>query len=114
MKNLIELTPKAIIFDAIKGKLEPLGILKLVLIFNVKTDTYNVMFSNANNERIKLDIDEHETNMIKKILLNKVLIKAKSEFNRDINSLTFIFDLPNDNIEIWIEDIFGTVEQFKY
>jgi hypothetical protein len=115
MKNLADmLTPKRIIFDAIKSKLEPLGIIRLVLVFNVKTDTYNVMFSNGQNERIKIDIDEQDTNMIKKVFINSIRKKVDQEFKRDYKTLTFIFDLPSEKLEIWIEDIFETVEQFNY
>lgn len=115
MKNLIDmLTPKRIIFDAIKSKLEPLGIIRLVLVFNIKDDTYNVMFSNGQNERIKIDIDEQDTNMIKKVFIKGVQKKIDQEFKRDYKSLTFIFDMPTEQLEIWIEDIFGTVEQFNY
>jgi hypothetical protein len=113
--NLLDrFTPKRIILDAIRDKLEGTGINKLVLVFNVRTDTYNVMFSTQENKSINIDIEEKEVTMLKKIFVNKVERKVRQEFKKDFDSLIFTFDMKKDDIEIFIEDIFKNVTKFDY
>lgn len=112
--NLLDLTPKKIILNAIKNKLEGTGIKKLVLVFNVRTDEYNVMFSSDGKKVIKLEIEQSEINMLKKVFISKIERKVRQEFKKDFTSLIFTFDLMNDDIEIFIEDIFKEVTKFNY
>lgn len=112
MKTLDQFTPKRIILDAIRTKLEGTGITKLVLVFNVHNDNYNVMFSNHENKSIKVEIDQKDVTLLKKLFVSKVERKVRQEFSRDFNCLIFVFDFNKDDIEIFIEDVFKNVTKF--
>jgi len=108
------LNPKRIIFDAVKTKLEGTGIVKLVLVFNVKTDKYNVMLSKEDNSSMKLDIEQDEITLVKKVLVNKIQKKYEQTSDKEINSIIVQMDIKNDDIKIFIEDTKKEVEQFNF
>lgn len=107
-------TPKKIIFDTIKRKLEGTGIVKLVLVFNVKTEKYNIMLSKEDNSHLKLDIEENEMNMVKRMFISKIQRKYEKESTKEIKCLILQMDFPTEDIKIFVEDISGEVELFNY
>ena len=113
--NLIDrLTPKNIILDAIKTKLEPEGISKLVLIFNVMTDKYNVMLSKEDGGRLKLDLEEKEVNMIKKMFIEKIKTKFSEESQNEIKNIIIELDLKESVFKVFIEDINEDVTKLDF
>lgn len=114
MNVLERLTPKAIILDAITKRLEGTNITKLVLIFNVKTDKYSVAFSQDDNKSIRLDIEQDDMNMLKKILINKLKRKIDEDFKKDYSCIILQISLKNHTFEVFIEDIFKDVHKFDF
>jgi len=116
-KPLERLTPKHIILDAIKDKLKNTGIERLILVFNVTTDTYNVMVKNSNNTSLNLNIEPNEISMIKKIFVNRIQRKFEETSNKEIKAIIIQIDLEldtEDAISIFIEDLKSKVEKFIY
>ena len=108
------LTPKFLIFKVLKNKLEGTGIVKIVLVFNVKTNKYNIMLSKEDNKSMKLEIEENEINMLKRMFISKIEKKYNSENKKEINSIILQMDLQNDDLKIFIEDKDKNVELFNY
>jgi hypothetical protein len=107
---MFDLTPKKLIIDAIKSKLEGTGVTKLVLVFNVHTDTYTVMVQNTKNESIKMNIEKDDMNLIKKVLitkLQKAITKKKNIesykaiiIEVELTEETFLTFIQHDNDDI--------------
>jgi len=113
-KILNALTPKRIIFDALKEKLEGTGITKIVFVFKTKVDEYNVMICNKAEENLKLNIEAKEVSMLKKMFVSKVQRKVEQEFKKDFTALIFVVKIEEEEIEIFVEDIFNDVTKFEY
>lgn len=107
-------TPKKIIFNALKSKLEGTGIIKLVLVFNVQTDKYNIMLSKEDNSSMKLELAENEMSMLKKMFIKKIENKYYEESNKEIQSIILQLCFLTDDIKVFIQDIEGKVELFNY
>jgi hypothetical protein len=106
-------TPKRIIFDAIKDKITGTGIIKAVLVFNIQTDVYNVMFSQADLKSIKLDIEDQEIKLLKRFFINKIISEYKKESDKEIKCVILQISFVNEELKIFIEDEKGNVELFK-
>ena len=107
-------TPEKLIFKAIKSKLEGTGIIKIMLVFNVKTDKYNIMLSKEDNTSMKLVIEENEISVLKKMFISKIEKKFNSKSKKEINSVILQVDIVTDELKIFIEDSNKEVEQFNY
>lgn len=107
-------TPEKLIFKAIKSKLEGTGIVKIMLVFNVKTDKYNIMLSKEDNTSMKLEIEENEISMLKKMFISKIEKKFNSESKKEINSVILQMDIIADELKVFIEDTKKEVQQFNY
>ena len=107
-------TPEKLIFRAIKSKLEGTGIIKIMLVFNVKTDKYNIMLSKEDNTSMKLEIEENEISMLKKMFISKIEKKYNSESKKEINSVILQMDIVTDELKVFIEDTNKEVQQFNY
>lgn len=108
------LTPKKVILEAIKSRLEGTGITKLVLIFNVQTDKYNVMLSKEDGGSIKLDIEKYDITKIKKIFVNRVYRKFQEKSDKEIKAVIIEVNLSIDDIRIFMQDEKDNVELFDY
>ena len=107
-------TPEKLIFKAIKSKLEGTGIIKIMLVFNTKTDKYNIMLSKQDNTNIKLEIEENQISMLKKMFISKIEKKFNSESKKEINSIILQMDIVTDELKVFIETLDKNVEQFLY
>src|SRR5665647_642776 len=107
-------TPKNLIFRAIKSKLSGTGIVKIILVFNVKTNKYNIMLSKEDNKSMKLEIEENEINMLKRMFISKIEKKYNSENKKEIQSIILQMDLLNDDLKVFVEDEKKNVELFNY
>lgn len=107
-------TPEKLIFRAIKSKLEGTGIIKIILVFNVKTNKYNIMLSKEDNTNMKLEIEENEINMLKKMFISKIEKKYLETNKKEIESIILQMDIIADDLKIFIEGTDKNVEQFIY
>lgn len=114
MKFSDMLSPKKIIFDAINDKLNDTSIVKIMMIFNVKEDKYNVLLAKEDNSSLKLNLEEKEINLIKKVLLTKIQRKIDQEFNRDVKAIIIELNFKEDDFKIFVQDIFDNVTKFDY
>ena len=108
---------KRIILDAVRDRLKSSGVSRLVLVFNVLNDEYNVMVKNKDNSNLKLDIEKNEITMIKKIFVNRIQRKFEETSNKDIKAIIIQIDLEldiDDAISIFIQDVRNEVEKFIY
>ena len=108
------LSPKKLIMNAIRERLEGTGIIKLVLVFNTITDRYNVMLSKEDNSKLKLEIEEDEITMIKKIFVSKIVKAYAMKSDRFIKAVIIDVNFRDDDIKIFIEDMNSEVEFFDY
>jgi hypothetical protein len=108
------LNPKSIILNAIKSKLEGTGIVHIVVIFNVQTDKYTILLTDKEDKRLKVDIDENEVNMIKKMFINKITKKFSSESDKTIKSVIIKIDAEAELLDVFIEDTEEQVTKFNY
>jgi hypothetical protein len=114
MKAFEFFTPKRIILNAIKDKLEGQGICKLILVFNVLTDKYNIMLSKFDKTGIKIDLDDNEVNMIKKIFINKIFSKYKEKHDKEVKDIIIEINFESNELNIFIQDTKNEVEKFDY
>jgi len=112
--NLSSLTPKNIIIQAVKSKLEGTGIIKLVLVFDVTTDKYNIMLSKADNTSMKLEIEQDDITKIKKLLVNRIHRKFEEMSDKEVKSIILQLDLVHEEIEIFIQHPDNNVVKFDY
>ena len=106
-------TPEKLIFKAIKSKLEGTGIIKIVLVFNVKTDKYNIMLSKEDNTSMKLEIEENEISMLKKMFISKIEKKFAETSKKEIQSVILQMNIVEDELKVFIQDNNNEVEQFQ-
>ena len=114
LKLLDRLKPKNIILDAIRNRLEGTGITKLILIFNTKTDKYNIMLSKDDGGSIKLDIEKDDITKIKKVFINRIYKKYQEQFNKDIKAIIIEINLTADELKVLTQDLKDNVELFDY
>jgi hypothetical protein len=107
-------TPKNAIFNALKDKLEGTGIIKLVLVFNIQTDKYNVMLSKKDNTSLKLDIQEDEITMVKKILINRIVKKYREDSDKEIKCVIIQVHIEEEDMKVFIMNNKEEVELFNY
>jgi len=111
---LNRLTPKYIIMNAIKDRLEGTGIIKLVLIFDIITDKYTIHVSKNDNSSMKLNIEKDEITLLKKLFINKVERKYRESSDKDIKAVIVQLNFEADDIQVFIEDSKENVEKFEY
>jgi hypothetical protein len=108
------MSPKKIIFDAVKQKCEGTGITKLVLYFSVKEDKYNLMMAKEDNSSFTIDIDKKDVSLIRKVLVGKIERKYREYNDRELKAIIVQMNLKTDKIDIFTEDIFDNVHIFDY
>jgi hypothetical protein len=115
MNILNKLTPKSLILNAIKDKCEGSGITKIILHFNIIDDKYNVMFQKDDESSVKLDIEQNEINLIKKVFVVKIKkLYERAEPDKTIKAVILQFDLKETSLKIFIEDLKDIVTKFEY
>jgi hypothetical protein len=111
----MNLTPKSIIFDTLNKKLSGSGITKIVLIFKIDSEQYNVMLTNTTGENMKVELEKSEISMIKKVFVSRI-IKAWNKKHPSIPAETLIveIELLTEEIKIFISDPKKEVYKFEY
>jgi hypothetical protein len=113
--DLIDLfTPKRLIFEAVKEKLQGKGINKISFIYVIDKNEYHVMLSQANDKPLQLEVGKDEISLLKRFVIGKIKRKIDQEMNIDYTTMIFQMDLVNDKIDVFIEDIFKNVHKVNY
>jgi len=110
-------TPKSIIIQALKTRLSATGITRLTLVFNVHSDKYNILLSNPSGGNLKLDIEEKEMNLIKRLFVTKAYKKFCEMYDKEIASIIIEINLEvedDDAIRLFTQDEGNNVELFDY
>lgn len=112
----MKFTPKGIILEAIKSKLEPFGITKVMLLFSCETDLYNIAVSNTEGKSMKIDITEDEINTIKKMFINRIKQAWLSQYDIEPKNIIVQINLTDDKntLQIFITDFNDKVLKFDY
>ena len=108
------LMPKNIILNAIRDKMEGIGVVKISMIFNIETDKYTVIITDKDEKKTKLPLETNEINMIKKVFISRIVKKYKENTFDDIRNVIIQIGLNDSLLEIFIEDTTGEVKQFNY
>jgi hypothetical protein len=107
---MLSLTPKSLIFNAIKSKLKGTGINKIVAMFNIIDDTYNLMAQVENGKPIKFELTENELNKIKSMFILKLLEKVKKTEKEEIKNIIIQVCLSENQIKLFYETINSDVK----
>lgn len=108
-------SPKKIILDGIKSRLENSGVTKIILNFSCDNDNYKIMVTNINNESMKIDVTEDEITTIKKIFIKKVVNAWNMHYDdNEPKSVIIQVDLQSTTLDLFIENYKGEVLKFDY
>ena len=108
------LKPKNIIMNAIKDRLQGTGVVKLVLVFGVETDKYNVMVSNTSGQAMKIEVTEDELTTIKKLFIKRIVNAYTMKFDEPIKDVIIQIDLEKEQFELFIQNPKDEVIKFDY
>lgn len=108
------LTPKNIIMTAVKDKLKGTGVVKIVLMFFMADDTYNLMLQNSGGESMNIDVTKNEISTIKKLFVRRIISKWNERYDIDPHALIVQIDIPGEAIEIFIQDHKKDVHKFNF
>lgn len=107
-------TPKAIVMGAIKDKLKGTGIVKIVLVFDLLTDKYNLMLSNKDGKDLKLDVTEDEITTLKKLFVKRIVSKWNELYDIEPKDVIIEVDIEEENFGVFIQDHKDKVHKFEY
>lgn len=114
MGILDNLTPKNILLSALKDKLGQFGITKIIMIYVIETEVYNVMLSAGEGNSIKLDISEKELSMLKKIYIRRIISKWKERYPTiEPKAVIMQVDFIAEAIDIFVQDKKDDVLKFE-
>lgn len=95
------LTPKKIMFDAIKSKMAQFDIHKLTLIFNIETDVYSVLCSSKEDKTLRIEIQKDEITLLKKMLINKITRKLDETQKGRYDSIIIQINIEEQKFEVF-------------
>lgn len=107
-------TPKTVILDAIRSKLEPTGINKFILVFLLESNTYNVMLKNDSGESFSLDIEKEDISLLKKMFIAKIVRQWNKKYNNEPKSVIIQVDLKENALDVFIVDKKDKTLKFEY
>jgi hypothetical protein len=108
------MTPKELIFDAIKARFAESGVTKLILNFEIDSNTYKVYLTNEKNEKLNLTIDPKDVTLIKMLFINKIKKRYNKENKIPLKNLIVQIDFGIDLFEIFTENEKGITTKFEY
>jgi hypothetical protein len=108
------MTPKEIIFDAIKQRFAQSGITKLILSFDVSTDSYKVFLTNEKNEKLNFEIEPKEITMIKLLFISKIKKRFNKENKIPLKTLIVQIDFNTNQFDIFTENEKNITTKFEY
>jgi len=111
---MIPLTPKDIIFDAVKKKLEGTGINKIILQFYLDSEKYNVYFSQDTHNDALMDIKDKEITMLKKMFIDKIVKKIRVKHDHDIKAIMLQMNFIGESFDVFYEDVQDKTYKFNF
>jgi len=115
MKNIAGMfTPKTIIMQAIKSKLENTGVTKLILSFSCINDSYRIMVLNTEGNDMNIDVSKEELNTVKKLFINKVVKAWQKKYKPEPSLIIIQVDVQNESLELFIEATDKQTYKFDY
>jgi hypothetical protein len=112
---MFDLTPKSIILAAIKSKLEPFGIQKVLLVFSCETEMYNIAVSSPEGKSMKIEISEDEITTIKKLFISRIIKAWNKDYDIEPKDIIVQIDLKDKTLlEIFVQDNNDKVHKFNY
>jgi hypothetical protein len=112
---MTSLNPKNMFFAAIGRKLKDQGVEKIIMIFDVITDKYDIRVTNVDNKSMKVDIEDNQISLLKKLFLNKITKKYDKDFpDSKVKKIIVQINLNVNEFEVYIEDYKDIVTKFNY
>lgn len=110
------LTPKYIILNAVRDKLKPLGITKVMLLFSTENNKYNISVSNPEGKAMKLEITEDEITTIKKMFISRIVKAWNAKYDIEPKDIICTIDLSGEDtkLEIFIQDFKDKIHKFDF
>jgi hypothetical protein len=109
------LNPQNMFFAAIGRKLKDQGVEKIIMIFDVITDKYDIRVTNVDNKSMKVDIEDNQISLLKKLFLNKITKKYDKDFpDSKVKKIIVQINLNVNEFEVYIEDYKDIVTKFNY
>ena len=117
MANLLEaLTPKNILLNTLKDKLGEFGITKLIMYYVIPDEKFNVMLSAGEGNTLKLDINEKELSIVKRLYIRRILTKWEKLYPTQVpHAVIMQIDLSvtEDQIQVFIENVNKQILKFS-
>jgi hypothetical protein len=118
---MTSLNPKNMFFAAIGRKLKDQGVEKIIMIFDVITDKYDIRIHVPDPEiegakkSMKIDIEDNQISLLKKLFLNKITKKYDKDFpDNKVKKIIVQINLNVNEFEVYIEDYKDIVTKFNY
>jgi len=108
------LSPKKLIINAIKSKLENHNIEKIILTFSlIDEDRYNIAIKPKDeNEVMTFEIEPKDITILKKIFVNKIRRTIKQPEN--FKAIIIQCDLIIEDFAIFLQDLKNEVTKYEY
>jgi hypothetical protein len=108
------LSPKKLIINAIKSKLENHNIEKIILTFSlIDEDRYNIAIKPKDeNEVMTFEIEPKDITILKKIFVNKIRRTIKQPEN--FKAIILQCDLITEDFAIFLQDLKNEVTKYEY
>lgn len=109
------ITPKKIILDAIKTRLNRSGCIKMILSFPIDEDNYTIMLKNETGETTNVNLDKSDISLIKKIFISRI-VSSWNEKNPDIEPkrIQVLINIIDESIDAFITDYKEKVYKFDF
>jgi hypothetical protein len=113
---LDNLSQKKILLSTIKEKLEGTGIKKIVIVFMLETDNYNVMLTTGDGKSMKVDITADEITTLKKLFIRRIVSKWNEKYDEEPKDVIIQVNLMNEETEldVFIQTKDDKVLKFDY
>jgi len=98
------LTPKNLLFGALKEKLGKQGIDKIILEFFMDSSKYNLYLRSEVNGALKLDLSENEINTLKKLFITRINDKIKEKYDKTPEKVILHYNVKNSVLEVYFND----------
>jgi hypothetical protein len=108
------LSPKKLIINAIKSKLENHNIEKIILTFSlIDEDRYNIAIKPLNEDEVMtFEIEPKDITILKKIFVNKIRRTIKQPEN--FKAIILQCDLITEDFAIFLQDLKNEVTKYEY
>ena len=98
------LTPKNLLFNALKSKLEKQGIDKIILEFFMNETRYNLYLRSESNGALKLDLTENEINTIKKLFITRINDRIIEKYDKTSDKIILQYNVRENIMEVYFTE----------